>query len=71
MIPQPIKNYPDTVFYLDDILGYLVPTSRRMLEKWLNGKSLELKEDREIIPWYMLERFFDTIIQKGTRTKTI
>ena len=57
----PIKGHPDTAYYLDDVMGYLAPKRRQVLEAWLNGKTLELHNDKEIIPKYMLDRFFDTI----------
>jgi hypothetical protein len=56
-----IKGHPDTVYYLDDVMEYLAPKRRKLLEEWLNGKTLELKEEKEIISEHMLGRFFDSV----------
>jgi hypothetical protein len=57
----PVETLPDTAYYLDDVIQHMSPHYKKRLTQWLEGKTLILIDEKEIIYKYELERFFDTL----------
>jgi hypothetical protein len=64
---QVLLNRPDRVYYLDEVNKDMTPKRKRQLERFLNGQTMELHEERELIPEYVLDRFYYQLAKENKK----